>query len=156
MTDNCEADDYMQRLNTWKDSPAAMAEIEQAQAQFVDDIYVVMTFTHAAALAHLRGNHYVQALASQQLGAVIRDMDSQRIRLLVMKMASSIAVYEADMRSEGDLERSIAAIGGPQDFMRLEAYIATNGDLCLFCGVSTLTDNDGIAHTCKDGDDVDL
>lgn len=148
-------EEYVERILDWSQSPSGQAALEQAQAQFIDDLYVLMTFTHAAALAALRQNTYMQAVASQQVSAFIAGLDEQQVRILMMKLAGAVLTMESELRHDGDMEAAIATIGGPKDFMRLESYIATNGDLCLFCGESTVINNDGIAHHCKaDKDDL--
>lgn len=153
MTDEIHIEAKTAELREWADSPHVQAAVEQAQAQFMDDMYVLMTMTHASCLAKLRGNLYVQALLSRQLAMFIGDLDEQQTRILLMQLAGGVAINEAELHHEGDMEASIAAIGGPEDFMRIEAYIASNGDLCLFCGVSTLLNNDGTTHTCAADDD---
>jgi hypothetical protein len=146
------ADDYM--LGDGELTAAQQAALEQAQAQFVDDVYVLMTFTHAAALAALRGNPEMQQQAAIMAAQFIDTLDMQQTRILLMKMAGALATATAKADYNGDLEASMAAMSGPKDFLRVEAFIATNGALCLFCGLETAT-TDGGPHVCHGSGDHD-
>lgn len=135
-------------------SLAAQAALEQAQAQFVDDVYVLMTFTHAAALAAMRGNPAVQQMAAIAAAQFIDTLDMQRARILLMKLAGGLASATAKADYGGDLEASMAAMSGPKAFMRLEAFIATDGALCLFCGLETASETgQHLCHGSRDDDD---
>lgn len=148
MISNDDANDYVERLNEFIARPDIAEEMEEAEIAFHVNTTVLLTYACANLLAGLRGNSFSSSEAIRQAVGYMREMDEAETRVFILNLVTALVGMEAQRAHGGDLEAAIFGIIGPQAMMRVEAYIATNGDLCPFCGVTTQA-ADGVDHVCE-------
>lgn len=148
MISNDDADGYVERLKQYMEQPDVSERMEEAEIAFHVNTTILLTYACTNLLAGLRGNAFSASEAIRQACGYMSDMDEAETKVFILNLLAAVIGMEAKANHDGDLEAAIVGIIGPRAMLRVEGYIATNGDLCPFCGQATQA-TEGVDHVCE-------